>query len=304
MLKDSLDADIAGIDVSTRVSDLLQAGRVYTRDALRGILDTQDSTINNGVFRPAGFTSVLLFVTEKKTEDRTQYVDKLEGDLLSWQGQTAGRTDSLIIEHAQRGLEVLLFYRKKKYEYEGAGFRYEGAFRYVAHHGERPASFSLQRNDPQLALAEREVQASGDFDPSSIEDARSRINRAIVRRQGQPAFRRALLSAYDGRCAISGCEVQPVLEAAHIVAYRGPETNHVANGLLLRGDLHTLFDMGLLSIDPTTYRAVLDEGLRAGDDGVLNGRVLRLPAAEAEWPSKEALAVRHAEYRARSRGVE
>ncbi|WP_167243012.1 hypothetical protein [Burkholderia sp. Cy-637] len=56
MLKDSLDADIAGIDVSTRVSDLLQAGQVYTRDALRGILDTQDSTINNGVFRPAGFT--------------------------------------------------------------------------------------------------------------------------------------------------------------------------------------------------------------------------------------------------------
>ncbi len=53
---------------------------------------------------------------------------------------------------------------------------------------------------------------------------------------------------------------------------------------------NTLFDMGLLSIDPTTYRVVLDESLRAGDYGVLNGRVLRLPAAEAEWPSKEALA--------------
>jgi hypothetical protein len=53
-----------------RLSDLLTAKSVYTREQLKGVLDTQDATINTGVFRPAGFDSVLLFVTETKTPDR------------------------------------------------------------------------------------------------------------------------------------------------------------------------------------------------------------------------------------------
>src|SRR5205823_2979542 len=81
------------------------------------------------------------------------------------------------------------------------------------------------------------------FDPISIEDGRRRIQAS---RQGQFAFRAALIEAYGGRCAMTGCDILEVLEAAHIVPYRGPSTNAVSNGLLLRADIHTLFDLGLI----------------------------------------------------------
>ena len=89
-----------------------------------------------------------------------------------------------------------------------------------------------------------EVDDDG-FDPSNIEDARKRISRMIAQRRGQSAFRNNLFDVYGGRCAITGCEVPDVLEAAHIFPYRGEDTNKVVNGLLLRADVHTLFDCGL-----------------------------------------------------------
>jgi len=292
---ESLGFVVEGPEAAGLLSPLLSVGGVYTRDELKHILDTDDSTINNGVFRPKGFDSVLLFVTEKKTPDRTQYVDKLDGDELQWQGQSAGRTDGLVVTHRQQGLEVLLFYRTKKYEHPGAGFRYEGPFDYVSHRGAQPASFVLRRantgpNDgQQLNEAAFEAETTGAFNPANLEDARKKTLAAIVRRQGQPAFRRALVQAYGGRCAITGCDVLQVLEAAHIVPYRGPETNHVTNGLLLRGDLHTLFDLGLISIQPDAKVVVVAPALRAMEYGVFHGQSLRLPSNAAEGPSELAL---------------
>lgn len=141
--------------------------------------------------------------------------------------------------------------------------------------------------------AQDEAQAEGAFDPSSIEDARRKTLAAIVRRQGQPAFRSNLLRAYDNRCAISGCDVPEVLEAAHIVPYQGPETNHVSNGLLLRTDLHTLFDLALLAIEPSATMVVVAAALCSTEYGALHGRKLRLPSALNDHPSKKALALHY-----------
>jgi hypothetical protein len=63
-------------------------------------------------------------VTEKKPVDRTQYVDQLDGDRLYWQGQMAGRKDTLIMTHERQCLEILVFYRSVKGEHPGGGFRY------------------------------------------------------------------------------------------------------------------------------------------------------------------------------------
>ncbi len=71
--------------------------------------------------------------------------------------------------------------------------------------------------------------------------------RQIVARRGQSAFRAALLDAYQNRCAITGCDAVPALEGAHLRPYRGPDSNVVTNGLLLRADIHTLFDLQLLA---------------------------------------------------------
>jgi hypothetical protein len=88
------------------------------------------------------------------------------------------------------------------------------------------------------------------FDPNDLEDGRKKILAEIVRRQGQRKFRKDLLAAYSNRCAMTECSETWVLEAAHISPYRGPETNKAENGLLLRADIHTLFDLGLISVEP------------------------------------------------------
>jgi putative restriction endonuclease len=85
-------------------SERLRVGTVYTRKQLAEQFGITDATLNAGVFQPKGYSSVWLFVTEKKSADRTQYEDRLDGDTLPWQGQTEGRTDDLIIEHVARRL--------------------------------------------------------------------------------------------------------------------------------------------------------------------------------------------------------
>src|SRR5262252_2392566 len=119
-----------------RSSEHLTPGHVYTRADLISQFGIKDATINTGILQPKGHDSVWLFVTEQKTADRTQYKDRLDGNELRWQGQTEGRKDKLIIEHEANGLELLLFYRESRHEHSGAGFRYEGRFRYASHQGE------------------------------------------------------------------------------------------------------------------------------------------------------------------------
>jgi putative restriction endonuclease len=69
-------------------------------------------------------------------------------------------------------------------------------------------------------------------------------------RLGQGAFRVLVTEAYRKRCAITGERVLPVLEAAHIRPFASDGPNHTSNGLLLRSDLHTLFDRGYVTVTP------------------------------------------------------
>ncbi|MGE0424962.1 MAG: HNH endonuclease [Reyranellaceae bacterium] len=268
-------------------SSLLNAGSVYTRDELKTLFGITDATINTGVFRPRGTSSIWLFITEEKTADRTQYRDHLEGNLLYWQGQTSGRTDDLIVEHEKRGLEILVFFRTRKYEHPGAGFRYLGPFGYVRHSGGHPTSFVLKRQEAvfQDVLSASTADVSP-FDPSDVQDGRRWIAQTIVQRRGQQAFRDALIAAYDGKCVITGCAVLDVLEAAHIHPYLGPDTNKTSNGLLLRADLHTLFDCRLLAIDPEALTVIVAPHLRDSEYGALHGRAIR---RSKQMPSKKAL---------------
>lgn len=134
----------------------------------------------------------------------------------------------------------------------------------------------------------REVSAAaGLFDIT--EDARRRTLTLIAQRDGQPAFRKALLAAYEGRCAVTGCAIEELLEAAHIVPYRGSHTNLIGNGLLLRADLHKMFDLHLFRIDPATHTVHLSEALRSSEYACYEGAQLRLPEDESLAPLAEAL---------------
>jgi hypothetical protein len=82
------------------------------------------------------------------------------------------------------------------------------------------------------------------------EDRREKVFRQIKERRGQSQFRDLLRQRYGNQCMITGLKLLDVLEAAHISPYRGTDDNHPDNGLLLRADLHTLFDLNLLGINP------------------------------------------------------
>ncbi|WP_017903179.1 HNH endonuclease [Pseudomonas asplenii] len=140
-----------------------------------------------------------------------------------------------------------------------------------------------------LAQAEEDAEHTTGFDPADVADARKRITASIVRRRGQPAFRKALLEAYSGACAITGCNLPDVLEAAHIHPYKGDHTNVISNGLLLRADIHTLFDLGLIAIESETMVVRVAPNLKDTDYGTLDGSLLRRPEQQTHWVSPEAL---------------
>lgn len=80
------------------------------------------------------------------------------------------------------------------------------------------------------------------------EDQREMVEKLVAMREGQSAFRRALLDVYPS-CAVTGTTLEATLDAAHIAGYKGLQSNDVKNGLILRKDIHKLFDSHLLAID-------------------------------------------------------
>lgn len=139
------------------------------------------------------------------------------------------------------------------------------------------------------------VQRIGDALDRVLEEATStedeRVLRAIKTRRGQPAFRSSLLEAYGGRCCVTGCDVEEVLEAAHIVPHKDSTNYEVSNGLLLRSDIHVLFDLGLICIDEC-YRLRVSSKLGKCEYSELEGLKIGLPKAERNWPSVEGLKAR------------
>jgi predicted restriction endonuclease len=79
------------------------------------------------------------------------------------------------------------------------------------------------------------------------------------------------------------------LEAAHIRPYGGDATNHVQNGILLRSDIHTLFDMRKIAINPINYKVLVAKSLKGTVYGKLNGEKVRLPLRLANRPNKGVL---------------
>lgn len=104
------------------------------------------------------------------------------------------------------------------------------------------------------------TQASPFIPPAH--DHRQRGLLSSVLRPGQLRFRHTLLLIYGGSCCMTGSTIEETLEAAHIMPYRGAQFDHPENGLLLRADLHRLFDRLLISINPDTFAIVVDPALR------------------------------------------
>jgi HNH endonuclease len=112
-------------------------------------------------------------------------------------------------------------------------------------------------------------------------------------RLGQRSFQAVVLDAYHRRCAISGTHIPPVLQAAHIRPVTNGGEHRLDNGLLLRSDVHTLFDRGYLAVDPR-YRLLVSPRLREdfhnGDQLYARaGQVIDLPDHRRDRPNRDFL---------------
>jgi len=112
-------------------------------------------------------------------------------------------------------------------------------------------------------------------------------------RLGQGSFRVMVTDAYARRCAVTGEKVLPVLQAAHIRPYADGGEHRVDNGLLLRSDLHTLFDRGYLTVTPEHRVEVsrrLETEFNNGREYLsLHGTQVALPQDHDDIPAKEFL---------------
>ncbi|WP_214071841.1 HNH endonuclease signature motif containing protein [Mucilaginibacter sp. dw_454] len=115
-------------------------------------------------------------------------------------------------------------------------------------------------------------------------------------RKGQAQLRNNLLLVYDGKCCVSNTGPENVLQAAHIESHASKGNNNSTNALLLRSDLHDLFDDGLLLIEPSTLKIAIHPSLKDTDYILYDGDTLR-ERTDRQLPDREKLAERWTKYK-------
>ena len=129
----------------------------------------------------------------------------------------------------------------------------------------------------------------------SVEIAKQKYGKPqiILPRLGQGAFRIIVADAYDRQCALSSSHVLHVLESAHIKPWAASGTHSPTNGILLRQDIHTLFDLGYLTVTPEYKVEVSNRIKEEFDNGKeyysMHGQPIHLPTLEQFRPSREML---------------
>lgn len=116
---------------------------------------------------------------------------------------------------------------------------------------------NIKWDGPQSRAVADELRGRFNILHSVVEVEQERLDRqreSVERWKRDGKFRTALLDLFDSTCAISGCKVLDAIDASHIRAVADEGEDHVTNGWVIRTDLHRLFDVSLLSINPNDGR--------------------------------------------------
>jgi putative restriction endonuclease len=115
----------------------------------------------------------------------------------------------------------------------------------------------------------------------------------VAARRGQGAFRLMVIDAYDRRCAVTGEHTLPVLEAAHIRPFAHEAKHEIRNGILMRSNVHRLYDQGLVTVFPDLTFRVSETIDRDYSNGKiyyeLDGSKIRIPKAAEKRPDEASL---------------
>ncbi len=154
-------------------------------------------------------------------------------------------------------------------------------------------SAPTEANDRTHKVLKSWLNSTRPSDVKAIDREVEMVRRMVKTRKGQSTFRKDLMRHQGGKCAVTGCAEQSVLEAAHVRGVSADGLHSIRNGLLLRADIHSLFDSGLLVIDDDfKVRIDLDvidqqyrrlEGTRLNDLAKLSRRRLAPPMKTLRW---------------------
>jgi putative restriction endonuclease len=172
-----------------------------------------------------------------------------------------------------------------------------GLMRYVARRDRHAADvLKTWLAERSLTLADDDADVT---DAADVLDEREHRHYGIRLRRGRKVLRSELIRRYGLRCMISGCEVGALLEAACIPPHSAPKFNNPTNALLLRSDLHTLFDLNLIAVDPERLVAAVHPDLTDAYYRQFHGTPLLLGGGRG--PNRRALLVRWKSYQANLR---
>lgn len=262
-----------------------------------------------GIHKPSGFDYAL---TIKSTATGPYDDGIIEQDddtwILHYRRQEKGRTSLEGTDHYNEalrkclrdGLPVGVFTAAKEqshYYYMGLAFveAYDSTSGVFTLHGPVKKSqdedfwsvVSEEDLSPEDALLFREIN---EHDERAIKT----VERALRVRQSK--FRKALLAAYSGKCVISEYGVPEALQAAHISSYMGPKSQTTTNGLLLRADLHLLYDSYLITVDPEGYRVRTAPKLASSPYAEFNRKTILKPQNPKDIPSEKRLFTHYSEF--------
>jgi putative restriction endonuclease len=149
-------------------------------------------------------------------------------------------------------------------------------------------------NEVRARLERSSLKSDGPATIAAQENPRFGTPTWVVPRLGQGSFRMLVTDAYGRRCAMTSERTLPALEAAHIHRYSQGGDHSMSNGLLLRSDLHRLFDRGYLAIEPDNLiirvsPRIREEFENGRDYYALDGRKLTKPKNPLAFPSSEKL---------------
>jgi putative restriction endonuclease len=296
---------LAAVERLKRVS----AGGVLTSDDLKAGFTFEGTRVplvnpQRGIFKPASMRYLLSVrtvypVSGRKVwyDDQRQVHEQIErGDELidyAFMGSDPDAADNRRLREAQEAQVPILY------------FLGVAPQRYALIWPTYVVAWSATELKAKLAFGAPLVEATTWTTPAAPE--RRYALRLVRQRLHQATFREAVLTAYGGRCAISGLPEPRLLDAAHIVddAHETFGQPVVTNGLPLSKLHHAAFDAHLIGIDPE-FRIHVSGGLLSMDDGPLfeqgiravAGHKIRLPGRARDYPDRDRLAERFDRFRA------
>lgn len=249
---------------------MLEVGEMYEKKQLYMLLDVpiekRRGSWNTGYvkFKDSIYIFVNIGIPGRTGHD---YNNNWDEDKLIWYAKTGTHLgQSSIQDLLNKDIPKHIFTR----EQEKAPFTYEGIATVTSYENVTPVKIIWEFID-DVDTTTSDIDIIHYIKEAHDDKALAFIVSLMRKRNGQGRLKRNLLRVYNGRCCITGYDVAIALIACHIEPHHQSGNNDSSNGLLLRADIHALWDNNMIGIDPDDLTVHINKALIKTTYAFLNG---------------------------------